>query len=113
MIPVASRRRILELGTLVILTTGSSSDRTRENSCYVQLAASADRDVDRALRAQLSSLFLHRSATSRCDKQPSPARHWLQYAPDPERSSRETETSGPRVDNRRADRRAEPRVDHD
>ena len=88
MIPVARYRRILVLATLfnpparcVPLTARSSSDRTRENSCYAQPAASADRDADRALKAQPSSPFLCRLAMNRCDKQPNPARHWVQYAP--------------------------------
>ena len=34
---------------------------------------------------------------NRCDKQPNPARHWVQYAPGPKRSSRDTETLDPRL----------------
>src|SRR5919205_426983 len=117
MITAASKRGILVSDTLAILrtrlTAKSSSDRTRGNSCYAQPAASADRDADRALKAQPSSPFLCRLATSRCDKQPSPARRSLQYAPRPEKSSRDRETSEPTVGNRRADRRAELRADRD
>src|SRR6476659_4498179 len=122
MMPVARNRRILLSATLVILPTGeeyrrvvsltaeSSNDRTRENSCCAQLAASADRDGDRALKAQPSSLFLYRLPTSRCDKQPSPVRHCRQSVPGPERSSRDTETSGPMVGRRRVDLQAAPRA---
>src|SRR5438067_1204327 len=80
-----------------------SIDKSPKNSYYSQPDASADRDDDRARTTRPSLLFLCLLAMNRCDRRPNPLRRLAPLGPGQGKSSRDTETFGPRVDKRKAD----------
>src|SRR5215475_8331405 len=94
-----------------VFIAGSSADKTRGNFCCSQPDASADQDDDPARTVRPSSPCLYRLGMNRCDRRPSPGLHWELRAPVRGKSSRDTETSGPTVDKRKAGRQVEPRAD--
>ena len=92
------------------VTAGFSIGRIPKNSCCFRSGANADPDADRVSTIRLSSPCRRRSRLSRCGKQPNRVGRLPRRAANQEKSLRETDTSGPRVGNKTADRQAQLRA---